>query len=295
MEKVVGIIGASGLIGSELASEFTELGMRVVRISRRKRDGVGQEWRVLSERCLEGVDILINLAGEPIDQRWTKGNRAKFHASRVELTQSLCRWMKALQAQDRPSLWLNTSAVGIYGDRGEEKLDESSSIGEGYLAELCSAWEHAAHEENISGCRVVHPRIGVVLGRESHAWLKMKKTFLFGVGGKLGSGRQWFPWVHLQDVVRALVFLSLSSRSEGAYNIVAPEAVSNADFTKALSRALRRPALCPVPALALGVILGEFSQALLASQRVVPKELEGLGFNWNFKSLESALLELCER
>ncbi len=295
MKKVVGIIGASGLIGSELASAFIELGMRVVRISRTKREEVDQEWRVLGEHCLIGVDILINLAGEPIDQRWTKGNREKFHTSRVEFTQCLHRWIQALPAQERPSLWLNTSAVGIYGDRGAEKLDESSSIGEGYLAELCSAWEQAAHEETINGCRVVHPRIGVVLGRESHAWLKMKKTFLFGVGGKLGSGKQWFPWIHLQDVVKALVFLSLSPRSEGAYNIVAPESVTNASFTKALSSTLRRPAICPVPALALRVILGDFSQALLASQRVFPKKLEDLDFKWSFKSLESALLELCDR
>ena len=294
MEKVVGIIGASGLIGSEVASAFTELGMRVVRISRTKRDEVDQEWRELDERCLIGVDVLINLAGEPIDQRWTKGNRAKFYASRVELTQNLRCWMQALPAQERPNLWLNTSAVGIYGDRADEQLDESASVGAGYLSELCSAWELEAHNESIEGCRVVHPRIGVVLGRESHAWLKMKKAFQYGVGGKLGTGKQWFPWVHLRDVVQALVFLSLDSRSEGPYNIVAPEQVTNADFTKALGKKLCRPTFCSVPAFALRMVLGEFSEALLASQRAIPQKLDDLGFKCHFKSLEMALSELCE-
>ena len=212
----------------------------------------------------------------------------------MELTRKLNRWIQALPAQDRPSLWLNASAVGIYGDRGTEQLDESASIGKGYLAELCSAWEGAAHGEVIDACRVVHPRIGVVLGRESHAWLKMKKTFLLGVGGKLGSGKQWFPWVHLRDVVEALVFLSLSERSEGPYNIAAPGAVTNEQFTSTLSEKLRRPALCRVPAVVLGVILGDFSQALLASQRVIPKNLDDLGYQWSFSSIELALSELCD-
>ena len=290
----MGIIGASGLIGSELAKAFAKLGMRVVRISRTKRCECDQEWRLLSEGCLVGVSILINLAGEPIDQRWTKKNRAKFHSSRVELTRKLNRWIQALPAQDRPSLWLNASAVGIYGDRGTEQLDESAIIGKGYLAELCCSWERAAHGEIIDACRVVHPRIGVVLGRESHAWLKMKKTFMLGVGGKLGSGKQWFPWVHLRDVVEALVFLSLSERSEGPYNIVAPGAVTNEQFTSFLSEKLRRPALCPVPAIVLGVILGDFSQALLASQRAIPKKLDDLGYKWSFSSIELALSELCD-
>ena len=295
MKKVVGIIGASGLIGAELARAYKDLGMRVVRISRSEREVAGQEWRVLDESCLRGLGILINLAGEPIDQKWTKKNKAKFHTSRVELTQRLGRWMKDLPASECPSVWLNTSAVGIYGDRDDEMLDESSTAGEGYLAELCAAWEQAAHEESIEGCRILHPRIGVVLGHESQAWLKIKKTFLFGVGGKLGSGKQWFPWVHLQDVVGALVFLSQSSSAEGAYNIVAPEPVTNAEFTKTIAAILHRPAVCTAPAFILRAILGEFSQALLASQRVIPKKLEDLDYNWNFTSLESAISELSDR
>ncbi len=295
MEKVVGIIGASGLIGAELAHAYTELGMSVVRISRTKRSVSGQEWRVLGENCLAGLDVIVNLAGEPIDQRWSKANLAKFRASRVELTQRLLQWLKVLPAQERPSLWLNASAVGIYGDRGDQKLDETSGVGEGYLADLCSAWESASNDGGISGCRVVHPRIGVVLGRDSHAWRKMKKPFLFGVGGRLGNGKQWFPWIHLQDAVRALVFLSLTPHSEGVYNIVAPESVTNAEFTKALAGILRRPALCPVPASVLRVVLGDFSQALLASQRATPRKLEDLDFKWNFSSIELALKELCYR
>jgi len=293
MKKVVGIIGATGLIGSEVARAFTKLGMRVVRISRAQRNYEGQEWRVLGEECLEGIDILINLAGEPIDQRWSESNRAKFHASRVELTQHLHSWIKAIPIQQRPSLWLNASAVGIYGGRAEEQLDESASVGVGYLSELCSAWELAASKEPIEGCRVILPRIGVVLGSESHAWLKMKKAFQYGLGGKLGTGNQWFPWVHLQDVVGTLLFLSLDSRSEGPYNIVAPEQITNTDFTRALGRKLSRPTLFTVPAFALRMILGEFSEALLASQRVVPKQLDDMGYKWHFKSLEMALYELC--
>jgi uncharacterized protein (TIGR01777 family) len=293
MKKVVGIIGATGLIGSEVARAFTKLGMRVVRISRAQRNYEGQEWRVLGEKCLAGIDILINLAGEPIDQRWSESNKEKFYASRVELTQYIYNWIKVMPVQQRPSLWLNASAVGIYGDRAEEQLDESASVGAGYLSNLCSAWELAAHKEPMEGCRVVHPRIGVVLGHESHAWQKMKKVFQYGVGGKLGTGKQWFPWVHLHDVVRALLFLSLDSRSEGPYNIVAPGQVTNVDFTKALGRKLRRPTFCSVPACALRIVLGEFSEALLASQRTAPQGLDDLGFEWHFKSLEMALSELC--
>jgi uncharacterized protein (TIGR01777 family) len=293
MKKVVGIIGATGLIGSEAARAFTKLGMRVVRISRTQRNYEGQEWRVLGKDCLTGIDILINLAGEPIDQRWSESNRAKFHASRVELTQHLHSWIKAIPIQQRPSLWLNAAAVGIYGDRAEEQLDESASVGAGYLSELCSAWELAASKEPIEGCRIVLPRIGVVLGCESHAWIKMKMAFQYGLGGKLGTGNQWFPWVHLHDVVGTLLFLSLDSSSEGAYNIVAPELVTNTTFTKSLGKKLSRPTFCKAPAFLLRMILGEFSEALLASQRVIPKRLDDLGYKWHFKSLETALSELC--
>ncbi|MEO1857628.1 MAG: TIGR01777 family oxidoreductase [Rubritalea sp.] len=291
---VVGIVGASGLIGSELANAFIELGVQVVRISRTKREVVDQEWRVLDQRCLEGLDVVINLAGEPIGQRWSEGNREKFYESRVGVTQCLHRWILALPLHKRPSVWLNTSAVGIYGDRGGEELDELSSLGEGYLAELCADWENAANAEPISGCKVLKPRIGIVLDSDADAWLKMKRPFLYGVGGKLGTGKQWFPWVHLQDVVGALVFLSLSSHPEGVYNIVAPEPVTNTYFTKALGRALSRPAVCAVPAFVLGLILGDFSQALLASQRVIPNKLEALGFKWEYRTLEAALIELCD-
>lgn len=292
--ECIGIVGASGLIGAELALAFESMGVRVVRISRTLREHNQQEWRVLNKACLNDITVLINLAGESIDQRWTQSNRAKFHSSRIELAQTLHAWIKDLPLDERPSVWVNASAVGIYGDRGDEELEEFSAVGEGYLADLCSAWEIAAHQETIPGCRVIHPRIGVVLGRKSPAWVKMKKVFQSGLGGKLGPGNQWFPWVHIADVVQAIVFLANDSNAEGPYNLVASQQITNSEFTKSLGSKLSRPTLFTVPVFALRLILGDFSEALLASQKVTPKRLEAIGFQWRFDSIESALSELCE-
>lgn len=288
--KSIGIIGASGFLGGELASAFELDGWRVIRISRSLREVPGQEWRQLGEDAFAQLDVLVNLAGERIDQRWTKANKRKFHESRVGLTRQIAGWISSTSIEKgRPKVWLNAAAVGVYGDRGDEELSESAVTGSSYLAQLCEDWESAAHEVTIEDCRVIHSRIGVVLGSQSIAWLKMLKVFKFGLAGKLGNGAQWFPWIHVKDVVASMVFLIKRGVPAGAYNLVAPVSVTNAEFTGLLGAVLRRPTVFRVPRLALRCLLGEFSDALLASQRVKPQKLEDLGFKWTYPNLKSAI------
>lgn len=292
MEKSVGIIGASGLIGTELASAFETQGWRVIRISRSPRVIGNQQWAGVKQDSLRGLDVLINLAGEPVDKRWTDKNKRRFHKSRVGLTATLAEWLINIPEEERPKLWMNASAVGIYGDAGDTPLTESSPPATDYLSDLCVQWEAAAHALEIPNCRIIHPRIGVVFGKKAHAWEKMKVPFSLGLGGKLGSGQQWFPWVHLQDVVHSLIFLAQHPTAEGPFNIVAPESVRNTHFTKSLGKAFSRPTFCTVPRFVLKLMLGEFSSALLASQHVVPEALEKAGYEWEFADINEALTDL---
>lgn len=292
MTRSVGIVGASGLIGSELANHYQKLGWRVVRMSRHPKHILHQEWRLIEKQSLANLDVLVNLAGEPINKRWTDENKARFHKSRVGLTQQLATWLSELPEDQRPSVWLNASAVGIYGDAGDGLLAEDSPPGTDYLAQLCTEWEAAAHHVPVNGCRIIHPRFGVILDKKAKAWIKIKTPFVLGLGGNLGNGEQWFPWCHLQDVVGSLIFLSQHPTASGPYNIVAPESVRNKQFTKALGTALHRPTFFGVPRLALRLMLGEFSSALLASQRVTPERLEISGYQWRFAALQEALVDL---
>ena len=292
MDKSVGIVGASGLIGSAIAEAYQNLGWRVLRISRKPKHILNEEWGPVEKESLSGLDVLINLAGEPVDKRWTDENKRRFHKSRVGLAQQLAIWLSELSDDDRPKVWLNASAVGIYGDCADELLTEQSPIGPNYLAQLCKEWEAAAHETPLKDCRIIHPRIGVVFGHKAHAWEKMNTPFSLGLGGKLGNGKQWFPWIHLKDVVDSLIFLSEHPDAEGPFNIVAPESVRNVEFTKALGSALHRPTIFGVPRFILRLMLGEFSSALLASQRVVPENLEKAGYKWSFPKLEPTIKDL---
>lgn len=292
MSKSVGIVGASGLIGTELARVYQELGWRVLRISRRPKHILNEEWAVIEKESLAGLDVLINLAGEPIDKRWTDANKRRFHTSRIGLSQQLGRWLNELPDDQRPPAWINASAVGIYGDCADTVLTEQSPAGSNYLAQLCKDWEAAAHETPLTNCRIIQPRIGVVIGKKAHAWEKMNTPFSLGLGGKLGNGKQWFPWIHLKDVVDSLIFLSEHPGAEGPYNLAAPESVRNAVFTKALGSALHRPTFFSVPGFALRFLLGEFSSALLASQQVSPQNLEKSGYQWSFPTLSKALEDL---
>ncbi|MGE9270075.1 MAG: TIGR01777 family oxidoreductase [Verrucomicrobiales bacterium] len=290
--KTLGIVGASGFIGSALARQAVANGWRVVGFSRQERSPSRSvtEWRVWGERPeVEGIHVLVNLAGESIAQRWTQERKKVFRASRVGVTSRLVEAIKA--AERPPEVLINGSAVGIYGDRGDEVLTESSVRGEGYLADLCEDWEQAAVALEGGACRVVRLRTGVVLGAGGDAWGRMKRVFSLGAGGRLGKGDQWMPWIHIDDLVSAILFLAANELS-GPVHGTAPEPVKNEDFTRHLASSLGRPAFFHAPEWVLKRVLGDFSTALLASQRALPEALLREGFCFRFPTLEEALEDL---
>ena len=249
-------------------------------------------WQSIDTLDLAGHHAVINLAGAPISRRWTEANKRAFHESRVGVTRRVVEALRRLPADQRPKVLVNGSAVGIYGDRGDEVLTESSAPGSGYLAELCHAWEQAALEAEVLGVRVVRLRTGIVLGRGGEAYEKLHRIFKTGLGGRLGSGRQWMPWIHITDLRAAIVHAVFSENLTGPVNGCAPQAERNADFTRKLASAMHRPAALPVPGFALRMAYGGFGGALLASQRARPAALEADGFHFCFPTFESALAEL---
>ncbi len=294
LKQRVAILGVTGFVGSGLPRLFAEKGMGVTGVS---RSGAGviagvDRWQALDGFDFSGHQAVINLAGEPIDQRWTQNLRRQFHESRVGLTGRVVEALRRLPVGERPRVLVNASAVGIYGDRGDEIIAENSLPGSGYLADLCEAWEEAAHEAETLGVRVVRVRIGIVLGRDGGAFKKLRPLFKLGVGGRLGSGRQWMPWIHLADLRAALVHAVLSDSLVGAVNGTAPTPERNVDFTSKLAAAVHRPAIFPVPGLALKLGLGGFGGVLLEGQRAVPKALVADGFSFEFPTLDGALADL---
>lgn len=289
MAKMIGIIGASGWLGGHLAIALKESNYSIVGFSRSQRSG-DHEWRVWDgkgEVDLTGIDVVINLAGETIDQRWSESTKKAFYESRVVLTKEL---VKSINQHDVPYL-LSASAVGYYGDRGNTELSETEPVAENYLAQLCVDWEAATAEADAKVCLL---RTGVVLGKGGGAWAKMSKVFQLGIGGKLGSGMQWMPWIHLADEVGAILYC-LEKEIEGAVNLVAPVSVTNIDFTKAAGLELKRPMFFSAPAFALKLALGDFAkEGLLASQRVIPQILLERGYQFQFPEITDALREICE-
>lgn len=293
------VSGASGLIGSAVARSAQEKGIEVQTLVRRHREvWQGRIYWNPSESnlgvhpaALEGFDAVIHLNGANVARRWTREYRETIVSSRVRATEVLCEVLKKVRR--RPRVLLCASAVGIYGDRGGEVLTEESSLGTGFLAETCQAWEAAAKRAWEMGIRVVHLRFGVVLSRKGGALGKVLPVFRLGMGGKLGSGQQWMSWISERDVVRAIWFLMEHETLADAFNIMAPEPVRNAEFTQALARAVHRPALLPVPAGVLRVAFGEMAdQTLLASQRGVPQKLEAAGFHFEDPEIGAALRTL---
>ncbi len=290
----IAITGSSGLIGVALSRALRARGDEVVRLVRRTPKGPDEvRWspaeRSVDLAALEGVGAMVHLAGENIaDGRWSEVRKRSIRDSRVLGTETVAK--AAADLGTRPVL-ISASAIGIYGDRGETSLSEDASPGEGFLAEVCVAWEAAAEGARRAGIRVVHPRIGIVLAKEGGALAKMIPPFRLGVGGVLGSGRQYMSWVHLDDLVAMLLQSIDDARFEGPFNAVAPAAVTNAELTKALGRVLHRPTVFSVPRfaakLAFGAELAE--EALLASARVVPEKLTSLGFDWRHASIDEAL------
>ncbi|MDA7917128.1 TIGR01777 family oxidoreductase [Akkermansiaceae bacterium] len=285
MAKTIGIIGASGWLGQHLSSALLEKGHRVIGFSRSSRNDDAIIWRRWKdEPDFSDLDAVVNLAGESIDQRWSDSKKKKFYESRVVVTENVVKAM----ASHGVSHLLNASAVGIYGDQGGGKIAEDAPVGNNYLAELCLAWEKAAEDAP----KVTFLRTGVVLGKGGGAWEKMSKIFKLGIGGKLGSGKQWMPWIHLADEIESIVFC-LEKEIEGPVNLVALQSVTNAEFTKVAGAILRRPTIFAAPAFALKLALGDFAEeGLLASQRVVPQVLKAHGFGFQFPEIQTALKSL---
>ena len=242
------------------------------------------------EESLRDADAVIHLAGEPVAQRWSTDAKRRIRESRVMGTRNLVSAIGKLER--RPQALVSASAVGYYGSRGDEVLDESAAPASDFLGDLCTAWEKEAREAESLGVRVVTIRTGVVLDGRGGALQRMLPPFRMGVGGKLGSGRQWMSWIHAEDLAAMYRFALETPAARGAWNGVAPNPATNADFTRALAGTLRRPALFPVPAFALKTIFGEMAEILLASQRVVPKAPEAAGFRFRFSQLEPALADV---
>ena len=289
----IGVFGATGLIGSAVAAVLEARGDEVIRFSRVPR---GEGWRLSEgELDLEGLEAIINMAGESVGQRWTRSAMARIRDSRIGLTDRIVKALGELPPEERPGILLNGSAVGFYGDRGEEELSEDLGRGVGRLAELCVDWEEAAMSASALGVRVALLRTGIVLGPGAEAWERMLRIFALGVGGRLGRGDQWMPWIHLADEVGGVIHALDRSEMKGPINLVSPGVVRNREWTAALGGALRKPTVLPVPAIALRLVLGEFAHAVLASSRAIPERLKASGYRFRFPTLEGALTDLVDK
>ncbi len=287
----VAITGASGFVGRALSQALKEAGHTPVAV---RRDASGElRWSV--ERgfdppeALSGYDAVVHLAGENIaGGRWTDARKQSIRASRVEGTRRVADALRI--ADPRPSVFISMSAVGYYGARGSSQLDENSEPGEGFLADVCGAWEaEAKAASSLEDLRVVRLRLGTVLG-DGGALAKMLPAFKMGVGGRLGAGDQYMSWIHLDDVVRGILHVLTHEECSGAVNLTAPEPATNAAFTAALGKALHRPTFLPVPKFALRAAFGEMAEhLLLTGQRVVPKRLLETGFEFQHPDLGAAL------
>jgi uncharacterized protein (TIGR01777 family) len=292
----IAISGSSGLIGSALVHALSTDGHVIKHLVRRASRGESEiAWSPargeIEAARLEGVDAVINLAGENLDQRWSDDVKREIRDSRVKGTTLLARAMTTLSR--KPRVMVSGSAIGIYGNRGDELLDEGSTLGDDFLASVCREWEAATKPAEDAGVRVVHSRTGIVLAKEGGALPRMAMPFKFGVGGRLGSGQQWMSWIALTDVVGAIRFALTSEAVRGPMNVVAPNPVRNEEMAKALSHELHRPALFAVPRFALKVVLGEMAdQAVLASQRAVPKTLQSARYAFALPALEQALASI---
>ncbi|ARS50351.1 NAD-dependent dehydratase [Ectopseudomonas mendocina] len=292
------LTGGTGLIGRALCAHWVEHGHRLTVWSREPGKvaglcgptvrGIGR----LEELAEEPLDAVVNLAGAPIaDRPWSSKRKALLWASRIGLTEQLLNWLKS--REQRPALLLSGSAVGWYGDGGERELHEDTpQVTDDFAAQLCGAWEETAQRAEELGMRVVLVRTGLVLSANGGMLKRLLLPFRLGLGGRLGDGRQWMPWIHIADQIGLMDFLLQQEAAQGPYNACAPLPVRNAEFTKALGQALSRPAILPVPAFVLRAGLGELSELLLGGQRAVPKRLLEAGFSFRFTHLDVALADL---
>lgn len=291
----VGITGASGLIGSALAEQLRREGHQVVPFVRRTPRGSEISWEPgtdLSPAALAGLDALVHLAGAGVgDKRWTAARKQVIRASRVAGTRTIAKAMAS--AADGPRVLVSASAIGYYGDTAARLTDESGPPGSGFLAEVVRDWEGAALPAVQAGMRVAFARTGLVVSSKGGAWQRLFPVFRAGLGGRLGSGRQYWSPISLNDEVRALRWL-LDHDITGPVNLVGPHPVTNAEVTKAMGAALRRPTVLPVPAFALRAVLGELAGDTLASQRITPGVLQATGFSWDQPDI-AAMIEAARR
>ena len=288
------ISGSHGLVGKALGSELSKGGHEIVSLVREKSEAASEiEWHpnqgsIDSER-LSGFDTVIHLAGESIASgRWTDDKKRRIRESRVKgttlLSEALARSSKP------PATFISASAIGYYGDRGDELLNEESGPGNDFLAEVCLAWEKATAEAEAKGIRTVHARFGIILDQNGGALSKMLTPFRMGVGGKIGDGKQWMSWIALTDVISGLKFVLENSSISGPVNFVAPNPVTNGEFTKTLGEVLGRPTLFPMPAFAVRLAFGEMADALLlSSAKVEPERLKDTGYRFHFAKLHPTL------
>ncbi len=289
----IGITGASGFIGTRISELATQRGHEVIAFTRNTLlvppPGASvRRFRPDEPLDISGCDAIIHLAGESVFGRWTEDKMRRIRGSRTRGTRHL---VDAILSSDAPpSVLVSGSAIGFYGDTGETQADEDSPRGTGFLADVTQAWEDEARRVCEGGVRLVLLRTSIVLGKGGGALGKMLPIFRLGLGGKLGSGRQWMSWIHRDDMA-ALALFAVEHKIEGAFNACAPEPVRNSGFTRALARAVHRPAVLPVPAFLLRKALGEFSHELLDSKRIIPRRTLASGFTHRFPTIDAALTD----
>lgn len=286
------VTGGTGFIGQALCPRLKSAGHEVTVLTRQSRaalpEGVAQAVTTLDKLDAAAFGGVVNLAGAPIGEgRWTAARRKLLIESRIETTSRVVEWMRS--SPSRPSVLVSASAVGYYGEQGDTPIAEDTPPTPGFTHELCAAWEQEAEKAAALGVRVCRMRIGVVLDRDGGALAKMLPAFRMGAGGRLGSGRHWFPWIHREDMTAICEWLLSNEEAQGAYNCSAPNPVTNTEFTRALGRALGRPTVLPMPEAALRLLFGEMSELLLVSDRMLPKRLLAAGFRFRYPKLEAAL------
>jgi uncharacterized protein (TIGR01777 family) len=293
----VAVTGATGLIGSKLIAALRERGDEVTVLSRNPEKATAalgvpaERWDPTADAApasaLAGRDGVVHLAGEPVAQRWTDAAKERIRDSRVTGTRNLVAGLR--NAEPRPRVLVSASGMDYYGARGDEEIDESAPPGEGFLAAVCVGWEEAAHEAAELGVRVAIARTGVVLDPDGGALAKMLPPFKLGVGGPVAGGGQWMPWIHVDDIVGIYLAALDDERWTGPVNAATPTPVTNRDFSRALGRALHRPAVAPVPGFALKLLYGDMAEVITSGRRAVPKRALELGYAFRHPDLDEAL------
>ncbi len=296
------VSGASGPIGSALLPTLKAAGAQIARLSRGGPKRIPQDeesipWNPAEQippDLVSSFDAVIHLAGESIVGRWSAEKKKKIRESRIAGTSHLAQALA--RTRNKPQVFICSSAIGFYGDRGDEVLNEQSAPGQGFLPDVCREWEAATQAASDAGIRTANIRTGVVLSPKGGALEKMLPPFKLGVGGKIGSGRQWMSWIDVQDMVGAIHHILKTDSLRGPVNMVAPRPVTNAEFTKTLASVLSRPAIFPVPAFAVKLVFGEMGETvLLGSQRVQPRVLEATQYSFRFSTLRESLQNLLNR